>query len=764
MAKLSILLLPARQLRCYTRFKMRKFFPAIVLLIFILTCSFQRPASLHSLTEDIYTDSLAAGWSDWSWGVVNLNAASPVHSGNHSISVQLAAWQGLYLQNAGVNSLGVTHLRFFIHGGSLGAQQINIYLVLEVNGSSQNGPSIALNPPVAGVWDEVQIPLTDMNPEGEKVTGIIWQSNSASNQPVFYLDDIALISSDDPNAPQVINFSISPRSLAADNQSKIVIKASLNDPQGLADITRVSVEPFLPAQAAFILHDDGISNDGIAADGVYGGAFSLPAGTIPAEYQLLLTAEDQSLHTTSQPLGTIVVLSPAGGEIPSSLPGRIGWGSNQWSEVNGDDWQVNSGVAWDYVYQYITYGWESWGNDFVQRFVSQAWDKSYIPAVTVYLILGTPPTCGESPLCYASKLQNASAVNDYINSLEGAARQANGTQPVIFILEPDFYGYMQQLSNDPSNRPAGVIANTPSSYPVALNRSGYANNLAGFGQFIVDRIHQLAPNALAAPMASMWAVNGDPQNGTASQAKAMAQSAASFIDAMGGSHADLLTVEFSDRDAGFYEVLQGRNTWWDDADLTLPRVNRAFFWENVLSTSSNKRLLLWQVPVGNMNLNNTCDNYRDNRAAYLFNHARDAFDSGVIAVMFGGGADCTTNVNSDGGFVAAQGLTAYAVPPKPINLHLLSLNEPIVRLGWEELDVADLWGYSVYYQLNSAGPIYRQFVSRSNNVNLFLPQAGTWNLWVTSSDAMSQESAPSNIIAVEINFESAHVYLPITAR
>ena len=29
---------------------------------------------------------------------------------------------------------------------------------------------------------------------------------------------------------------------------------------------------------------------------------------------------------------------------------------------------------------------------------------------------------------------------------------------------------------------------------------------------------------------------------------------------------------------------------------------------------------LWQVPVGDMAQNNTCDHYQDNRAAYLFRH------------------------------------------------------------------------------------------------------------------------------------------------
>ena len=222
-------------------------------------------------------------------------------------------------------------------------------------------------------------------------------------------------------------------------------------------------------------------------------------------------------------------------------------------------------MPWDYVYQYITYGWESWGMNFTYRFVQQAWSKGYIPMVTVYLMLGAPPDCGEGGECYASKLQNDATVQAYLDSLQRAAQEAQGNKPVIFNLEPDFYGFMQQLSNT-STPPSGVQPDDPSSYPVALNKSGYANTLAGFGRYMVDLVHATAPNALVAPMASMWATNGDPQTVTSQQAAQMAQRTAAFIDVMGGAQSDLLVVEWSDRDAG-----SGLRPWWDDTDRESPR-------------------------------------------------------------------------------------------------------------------------------------------------------------------------------------------------
>ncbi len=736
---------------------MMRFLSSLVILFFLF------PQFLKSITNEIYADVLTPGWSNWSWADVNLTATNTVHSGIHSIAVTMDAWEGLYLHNAGASTLGTTNLRFFVHGGASGGQMLNVFLNLEVNASAENGPPIPLRIASPAGWQEVLVPLAALNPNQEQVTGITWQSASGSSQPVFYIDDIAFISQDDPQAPQIANLSLSRRSVPADGQSALILHATVQDPQGLGNIREVQLNSFLQEQSVLILHDDGLSSDGAAGDGVFGIAFAIPAGTSAGELHLLVSASDQDNHTTSQPLGTLVVLAPSGGEIPPELPQRLGWGSNQWSETPGSDWQVNSGVPWDYVYQYITFGWETWGDNFVSRFVSQAWEKDYIPVVTVYLMLGTPTNCGENASCYASKLQNAGSVNAYIDSLVRATQQAAGNKPVIFVLEPDFYGYMQQLSNDSYNRPAGVVANDPSSYPVALNHSGYDNNLSGFGRYLVDRIHQVAANALVAPMASMWATGGDPQNVTASQAMQMAQSTAAFINAMGGEQSDLLTVEFSDRDAGFYEVVEGRNSWWDDEDLALPRVNRALFWENTLSKAANKRLLLWQVPAGNMGLDNTCNHYQDNRPAYLFTHARDVFDSGVLGVVFGGGAVCTTNVNTDGGFIAMQGEIAYDPPAAPAGLEVYAVNDPLAYLRWQKLDLPDLWGYSLHYRLNEQTQVSSLWLSQRTSTSLYLPAEGLWEIWLTSRDAMGQESLPSSSVWMNINTESQRIYLPLVA-
>ncbi len=642
----------------------------MVLTILLYGCmilSFNsRALAAPSATYIVYDDALVAGWDNWSWAAVNLEATAPVHSGSHSIAVTFDAWTGLYLHNAATNTFGATLLDFFVDGGSAGGQKMNLFLNLVVNGADTTGPAFGVPPPAANAWQEVLAPLSTLNPTGAPVTGITWQDSAGASQPTLYIDDIRFASLENPDAPVLTDGSLFPRSLPADGLTTLLVKVTVSDPQGAQDVASVTLDATGLGRGLVSLRDDGRSNDGAANDGVFGAALTVAPGTPLGEQQLGIMAQDREGHTATLPLGVLTVLGAPGGAPPASLPQRIGWGTDAWSDTPGQDWQVDSGVPWDYVYQYITYGWETWGTDFVSTFVNHAWGNHFIPLVTVYDMLATPPAKGEGGVDYAAKLQNASTVKDYLDSLERAAQQAKGTKPVIFVIEPDFWGFMQQLSNDPVNRPPGVKPNDPSTYPVALNEAGYPNDLTGFGHYIVDMIHAQAPNALVAPEASFWAMNDNLFSLTSAQAVLEAQETASFILAAMGQAIDLLVVEWGDRDSG-YDPTDA--PFWDVTDQAEPRATRAILWENTLSRQAGKRLILWQVPVGNMSLDNgSCYHYQDNRAAYAFSHPRDLFDAGVVGVVFGGGQACSTQVWSDGGAVQAQGAVAYAAPAAPTGL------------------------------------------------------------------------------------------------
>jgi hypothetical protein len=731
----------------------------LLVLLVVLTLS----PTVQAAPQVIYDDALAVGWADWSWGAtINLGATTPVHGGTNSIAVTYTGgWQGLYLAHPGVSSLGFTKLRFFAHGGSVGGQRFQVY-AYRASGGGSAGPAISVASLAANTWTEIQISLTDLDAANTDVTGLVWQERTGGSQPTFYIDDIALIGDESPDGPTLSNGLLLRSAAPADGFTGVVVRVQVGDPQGLSDIASVTLDANTLGRGNVPLRDDGRSNDGASGDGLYGAVFTVAPGTPRAEYTLVVTAQDQAAHSASLPLGAFVVLSPPGGSIPVILPARPAWGTNEWSETPGQDWQVNSGVPWDYIYQYITYGWEGWGSNFVNRFVNQAWNKNYIPVISVYLMLGVPNTCGESASCYATKLQNATTVSNYLASLQRAAQQANGSQPVIFHLEPDFYGFMQQY-----NYSQGVAQpDSPTNYPVALNISGYPNNLAGFGRRMVDLIHQTAPNALVAPHASMWATNIDPNNVPASQVASLAQRTATFINAMGGTQADLFFVEWSDRDSGCTDLPQCQppRAWWDDTNRTLPRVSRAVLWENALSAAAGKRLILWQVPAGNMALTDICNQYRDNRPAYAFRHPRDLYDTGVVAVLFGAGATCLTSPSTDGGFIQGQGDIAYDPPPTPTGLSAGAAVGPTVPLRWNELGEPDLWGYRItYVPVGGSTPLMVD-VGPANATWLLIPTAGQWQVTIAAYDAMGRLSPASSPVIVTTTVDAPAVYLPLILK
>jgi hypothetical protein len=237
----------------------------------------------------------------------------------------------------------------------------------------------------------------------------------------------------------------------------------------------------------------------------------------------------------------------------------------------------------------------------------------------------------------------------------------------------------------------------------------------------------------------------------------MAQRTASFLNAAGGSQADLLFVEWSDRDSG-----SGLRPWWDDTNRQLPRPSRAILWENALSRAAGKRLILWQIPCGNLALNNTVNHYQDNRAAYAFHHPRDLANAGVFAVLFGGGTSEMTQPSTDGGFIQAQGKIAYDPPAAPTGVSAGAVNGPSVVLHWTENTEPDLWGYELTYA--RAGVSYTLDVYRANTFTLVLPDPATWNISVRAYDAQGRLGAASASVAATTTVAAARATLPLVVR
>lgn len=139
----------------------------------------------------IYDDALGAGWSNWSWGVtLRLDERASPQQGRQAIAVTYQhAWAGLKLHHrAGVSTNRFTRLRFWVHGGTRGGQQLQVYLL---NGNAWMSPLVRLPPLPAGRWSLVEIPLARFG-SPPRVTDLILHERNGPHRDTFFVDTISL--------------------------------------------------------------------------------------------------------------------------------------------------------------------------------------------------------------------------------------------------------------------------------------------------------------------------------------------------------------------------------------------------------------------------------------------------------------------------------------------------------------------------------------------------------------------------------------------
>lgn len=118
-----------------------------------------------------------------------------------------------------------------------------------------------------------------------------------------------------------------------------------------------------------------------------------------------------------------------------------------------------------------------------------------------------------------------------------------------------------------------------------------------------------------------------------------------------GANFDLIFMDPSDRDAGYYELVKNdKNKGWDAEDFVRYRV-----YTKKIHEGTGLNIMLWQVPCGNTiykSCNNTSGHYKDNRPQFFLKGVLDGnktgniknfAESGVIAILFGKGQDDQTD-------------------------------------------------------------------------------------------------------------------------
>jgi hypothetical protein len=304
-----------------------------------------------------------------------------------------------------------------------------------------------------------------------------------------------------------------------------------------------------------------------------------------------------------------------------------------------------------YRYQYLAagvntgQGWATWNPNgtFASMYARESRRAHLTPVFTYYMIRQVADD-GDEARADLGNLRNRATMRAYYADLRLLFRRLRGRGRTIVHVEPDLWGYGQQAARRDD---ASTVRAVVRSSGIAVLH-GLPNTLSGFARAVVRLRNRYAPKVRLAYHVSVWGTSTDIalQDPPRKRVDRLARRAAKFERSL---HArfDLAFAEFSDRDAAFkqFVVGDGGASWWRAGDFT-----RDIRFDGVFRRRTHLRLVKWQIPLGNTlmrAMDNTWGHYQDNRVQWLLGshgrrHLRRYARAGVVALLFGGGADGTT--------------------------------------------------------------------------------------------------------------------------
>jgi hypothetical protein len=292
--------------------------------------------------------------------------------------------------------------------------------------------------------------------------------------------------------------------------------------------------------------------------------------------------------------------------------------------------------------------------DYARTFDMTCATQKQIPMFTYYIILPASGVTEGSPEVKTAAA-NVSFMTRYFADWRFLLKQI-GQSTALLHIEPDFWGYAEQISEDPTTLTAAVASANPTDC------ASLPNTIAGMGKCMIAMVRKYAPHAMVGLHASAWGTNVDAAYNTSASTNVatIAQTTAKFLAACGEGDADYVVVETSDRDAGYYQTVKMESRWWDATNKTLPDFTQDFAYVKALTEALNKPALYWQTPLGNTSLNNTPNHYQDNRVDYFFANMPQLAAAHAVGVAYGAGAGDQTEPDTDGGNFVTKAKAYFA--------------------------------------------------------------------------------------------------------
>lgn len=399
--------------------------------------------------------------------------------------------------------------------------------------------------------------------------------------------------------------------------------------------------------------------------------------------------------------GETVSEADAAGTLPQGWPTTLQVGM---MDSPGGAAAMRATAPYGFRYQYLAAGvntgngWANWNpnGQFVTYYIEDSVAASITPVFTYYQIfMSLPGSSGGEMDAVLANLQNDSTMVAYWNDLKLFFQRAGAfpDNKVVLHVEPDMWGYVHQRATGDNATTVGARVGGTGIAELA----GLPDNMGGFAKAVVRLRDTYAPNVVLGYHMSIWGTGVDIQWSQTDNptTDALATRAGNFYNSLGANF-DITFAEFSDRDSGFKQVINGLGTtlWFDAEDFA-----RHARFLKTFSNTVQKRVVLWQIPLGNtkmLAMNNTWNHFQDNRVEWLFDdpsrsHLSTYIDAGVVAFLFGRGADGATcacdaaydgvtnpapingntspslNADDDGGFFKQKAAAYYAQGAMPLS-------------------------------------------------------------------------------------------------
>ena len=456
---------------------------------------------------------------------------------------------------------------------------------------------------------------------------------------------------------------------------------------------------------------------------------------------------------------------------------------------NNVPYATASAAGSKYLAQYLSggatgSGWATWNSngDFAKFYIQDILNQNMTPVLTYYTLLQSSPASGGTERDkLVNNMNNVGTMASYWNDVAlFFSKAAQFSDPVILHVEPDLWGHIHGLSsgNNSANYPHTIYVG--GSGVAAL--SGLPNTPEGFARaFFVLRTAAGANNVEIAYHHSRWGTNTDytysnPDNATL---LGYADAAAAFYSSLNQDF-DLTFAEVRDRDAGFYQFIYGDGgaAWWDSTDYA----NQIAYFGR-FNSKTNQPIMLWQVPYGNTvkaEVNNTWTRYQDNAVQTLLGESdystlKKYRDSGLIGIIFGGGAGGVTQAYTDGGYFyeqlarynSAGPLTLSSISGGVVTLSAVysGSDGQIATLSWtttvENVTDYEVWsGTTADFTPGTNCAAVSNCTSNGTSTTYVAPVPALGSIVYYKIVAVSGDSRIASDVAIAY-YLTNHIYLPI---